>query len=74
MGGKSMIYVAVTPCSNGYTRYFKTDKDGLKRLYEDIADFTDDISVAKEVTSWAEFASIGEVLENKYFKAEIIED
>ena len=69
-----MIYAAITPHANGYTRYFETDKDGLRRMYDAIEDFTDDIPLAIEVTSWAELASVGEVFESKYFKAEIIED
>ena len=69
-----MIYVAVTPYANGYTRYFEIDKDGLNRLYENIVDFTDDVSLAMEITSWVELASIGETFENKYFEIKIIED
>ena len=68
------IYVAITPYSNGYTRYFQVDKVGLRKLITEIEKFTDDIKLAVDVAEWADNAEVGEVFESKYFKAEIIED
>lgn len=69
-----MVYVAIKPYSNGYVRYFGTEKSELQRMYNAIKDFTEDAEFTTKVVIWAILANIGDTFETEYFEVEIVED